>query len=218
MIVRALFISLIMVIGAMTAGAIAPTYRETVRAPDLAALMPEAFGEWTPLEIADAVLPPEVDLGPGEAVIYRAWTDRAGRMVTLVAAYGPPLGDSVRLHRPELCYRSQGYSLLTRELAALEVSPEDVVQTIRLDTQKALRPEAVTYWLRDGDNYVVNAQDHQLLFFHRGLSDVHDGALIRVSSKGEGSAGNFALHERFLRDFVEALPADGRALFLASDA
>lgn len=217
MILRALFVSLVMIVVALTTAVLVPAHRDGVVAPDLDAVMPDAFGEWIPLEIADAVLPPEAELGPGEAVLYRAWADRAGRVVTLVAAYGPPLGDSVRLHRPELCYRSQGYSLLSRELSTLSASYGGPIQTVRLDTQKALRPEAVTYWLRDGDAYVENAQDHQLLFFQRGLSDARDGALIRVSSHGEGKAGDFALHEKFLIDFVDALPAEGRALFLADE-
>jgi EpsI family protein len=204
-----------MMIGASLAAASIKPERDlaTVVAPDLEALIPAGFGRWAALDVAAAVLPPEAELGPGEAVAYRAWRDPAGRVVTLVIAYGPPLGDSVRLHQPETCYRAQGYTVQSKTNDVLEAGEEEIA-VVHLDTEKALRPEAVTYWLRDGDAYVRNEQGHELLFFRRGLAAPTDAALIRVSSKGEGKSAH-ELHEAFLSDFVGALSPEARALFLA---
>ena len=214
MIARALFVSLMMMMTGIAAAYVAPPRGGAAAAPDLEALVPESFGSWTPLSIAPVVLPPEADLGPGEAVLYRAWRDEAGRVVTLVAAYGPPLGDSVRLHRPETCYRAQGYTVEARRKGRLE-AVADEPKLVHLDTEKALRQEAVTYWMRDGNAYVLNPQGHQLLFFARGLTGPSDAALVRVSSKGEGESAS-RLHEAFLRDFVVALSPEARAVFLAN--
>lgn len=212
MIIRAAFISLMMVFTAMATASVRHD-RDAAPAPDLEALIPEAFADWRRLEIAPVVLPPEADLGPGEAIAYRAWADSAGRVVTLVVAYGPPLGDSVRLHRPETCYRAQGYVVERRWRDVMDTGAGEAA-VIHLDTEKALRPQAVTYWLRDGDAYVQSAPRHQLLFFERGLSGSSDAALVRVSSNGEGESAA-RLHKKFLRDFVSALSPEARGVLLA---
>ncbi len=214
MIARAAFISLMMAAAALATAAIVPnTNSAAVRTPDLETLTPERIAGWSRLDVAAVVLPPETDLGPGEAVTYRAWRDAAGRVVTLVIAYGPPLGDSVRLHRPEACYRAQGYVIQERREGSLSTDGDDIA-LVHLDANKALRREAVTYWMRDGDAYVRNARGHEMLFFRRGLAAPTDAALVRVSSAGEGASAH-ELHRIFLTDFVNALSPEGRAVFLA---
>ncbi len=215
MIIRALFISIVMITAAAGAGALKPKYADPPPAPDLEALLPDNFTGWRRLDIAAAVLPPEAELGPGEAVAYRAWADPAGRVVTLVVAYGPPLGDSVRLHRPEACYRAQGHTITGRATGQLQTIV-GAMPVIHLDTEKALRPEAVSYWLREGDVYVGNAAGHAFQFFRRGPMAA-DGALVRVSSKGAGEAAQ-RLHDRFLSDFVATLPPEGLALLTAAQS
>ncbi|MEM8770111.1 MAG: exosortase C-terminal domain/associated protein EpsI [Pseudomonadota bacterium] len=214
MIARAAFIALIMTGVALAVGVVRPEQKTSAQAPDLAAMLPGEFAEWTPVEIASVVLPVESEIGPGEDIAYRAWRSSTGRIVTLVAAYGPPLGDSVRLHRPEACYRGQGYQVSRSGVSPID-TPFGDVPLIRLETEKALRREAVSYWLRDGNDYVQSEAGHQLLFFKRGLSGDADGALIRVSTLGDGENA-YAVHDQFLQDFVAALPPEGRRLLLAS--
>lgn len=217
MIKRALFVAAVMVATALSTASLVPRAAVDVPvAPALGAHLPGQFADWRPIEISSIVLPPEGDLGPGEAVEYRAWRNRAGRVVTLVTAYGPPLGDSVRLHRPETCYRAQGYQVRARSVERL-ATVAGMTDIVRLKTEKALRRETVTYWLRDGDAYVTNAPAAQLLFFKRGMMGPSDGALIRISSSGDASATR-RLHDQFLKDFVEALSPEARALFMATSS
>ncbi|NNL90181.1 MAG: EpsI family protein [Marinicaulis sp.] len=212
MIARAAFLTTLMIAAALASAIVKSPAPAKISAPDLAALAPEKFGDWQEIEISSVVLPAELELGPGEAILYRAYSDNAGRTVTLVAAYGPPLGDSVRLHRPESCYVAQGYTIAKRSKTPLVIG-DYALPVIRMDTEKSLRREAVSYWLRDGDAFAESAADHQLLSFRRGVSNRADGALVRVSSSGAGETV-YEIHIEFLSAFVDALPPEGRKLFL----
>jgi EpsI family protein len=162
--------------------------------------------------LTNAVLPPESKLGPGEAVAYRAYVDDLGRLVTLVAAYGPPLGDSVRLHRPETCYGAQGFAINARAVAAAAGIP-----VVNLDTKSPSRREAVTYWLREGAAFTVRASDSQRRRLTRGFAAAPDGALVRISTIS-AERPQFDLHREFIEDFTSALSPDARRLLLGKDA
>lgn len=208
---RALFLAVMMALAGAVTSAVRPAEPRAVAAPDLDAMLPGDFGRWRRVPLADAILPSESKLGPGEAVAYRAYADDLGRLVTLVAAYGPPLGDSVRLHRPETCYGAQGFVINARSLGAAAGVP-----VVNLDAQSAARREAVTYWLREGDAFTVRAGDSQWRRLTRGFSAAPDGALVRVSTIS-AERPQFDLHREFIEDFTGALSPDARVLLMGSD-
>lgn len=210
---RATFIAVLMALASAGTAMLSPRSSAIeAQAPDLDAMLPEAFGVWRRVSLADAVLPAESRLGPGEAVAYRAYADDLGRVVTLVAAYGPPLGDSVRLHRPETCYGAQGFAINTRAIGAAGPIP-----VVNLDAQSPARREGVTYWLREGGDFSVRAADSQWRRLTRGLGAAADGALVRVSSIS-ADRPQFDLHQEFLKDFAAALQGDARRLLVGEGA
>ena len=186
-----------------------------ITTPDIEAMLPESFGDWRQIPLTAAVLPQETDLGPGEAVAYRAYQDDLGRVVTLVAAYGPPLGDSVRLHRPEKCYVAQGFSILDRRVSSIIVREREI-DLVHMQTENPTRHEAVSYWLRSGAEFITTPQDGQLINFRRGFAKPLDGALIRVSSAGSNDA-LFGIHETFLGAFSIALDSKASGVLLGED-
>jgi EpsI family protein len=208
---RALFLAVLMALAGAATSIVRPAETRVVDAPDLDAMLPGDFGRWRRVALAHAVLPAETTLGPGEAVAYRAYTDDIGRLVTLVAAYGPPLGDSVRLHRPETCYGAQGFAVTARAVGAAAGVP-----VVTLDAQSPVRREAVTYWLREGDGFTVRAGDSQWRRLTRGFAHAPDGALVRISTTG-GDRSAFDLHREFIEDFTAALSPDARRLLLGAD-
>lgn len=212
--IRILFIAGLMALTGLATARLEPAAQGIAAAPDLEAMLPDAFGAWRRVEISQAVLPPETELGAGEAVAYRAYKDDLGRVITLVAAYGPPLGDSVRLHRPEKCYAAQGFEILARSDSALPLRGRDV-PVVNLDTKSPARNEAVSYWLRDGDAYTTTSADNGWRRLKGGTGPL-DGALIRVSS-AYGDTPQFDLHEEFLTEFSAALSADAAATLLGPE-
>lgn len=205
---RTLFLAVLMALAGAAMSTVRPVGAQTVAAPDLDAMLPGDFGRWRRVALSDAVLPAEASLGPGEAVAYRAYADDLGRLVTLVAAYGPPLGDSVRLHRPETCYAAQGFAIAARAVSAAAGIP-----VVNLDVESPARREAVTYWLREGEAFTVRAGDSQWRRLLRGFAAAPDGALVRVSTIG-AERPQFDLNREFIEDFAAALPADARRLLL----
>jgi EpsI family protein len=210
--VRVLFLALLMALSGAATTFVRPVESRAVSAPDLDGMLPEDFGRWRRVALTNAVLPPESKLGPGEAVAYRAYVDDLGRLVTLVAAYGPPLGDSVRLHRPETCYGAQGFAINARAVAAAAGIP-----LVNLDTKSPSRREAVTYWLREGAAFTVRASDSQRRRLTRGFAAAPDGALVRISTIS-AERPQFDLHREFIEDFTSALSPDARRLLLGKDA
>jgi hypothetical protein len=190
-------------LAAVAAGALKPD-ATAADAPDLEALLPDSFGPWRRAPLPDAVLPEERPRAAGEAAAYRAYRDDLGRIVTVVAAYGPPLGDSVRLHRPEKCYAAQGYLIRTRTRGQIAADGRSIPVT-HLEADSPWRREHVTYWLRSGANFRPGAASPW------GRAD---GALLRVSTTG--AAPDFALHRRFLEEFAGALAPEGVALLLGA--
>ena len=213
MIARSFFISCMMVLASLSVGFVKPAPIGEVHAPPLDAMMPDAFGEWSRIHLNDAILPTENEQGPGEATAYRAYRDALGRVVTVVVAYGPPLGDSVRLHRPESCYVAQGFEIRERHVKTT-TTRFGAVPLVHLDTRSASRNEAVSYWLRDGEDYITDAAGHQLLAFMRKRGDRSDGALVRVSSTGNGQSTH-DWHAVFLNEFSAALNDEARYLMMA---
>lgn len=210
---RIAFIAAMMLVAAAGVAAVKPA-PTSVATPDIEAMLPEAFGDWRRVPISDAVLPRELRLGAGEAVAYRAYRDNLGRVVTLVAAYGPPLGDSVRLHRPESCYVAQGYVIKSREIGRVELAGVEAT-LVRLDASGPAHDEAVTYWLRSGSSFVTTGATAQWLILKDGRMSGLDGALVRASSSGRDPA-LFKIQEEFLKSFSEALSSNARALLIGA--
>ncbi|HNR78038.1 MAG TPA: EpsI family protein, partial [Parvularculaceae bacterium] len=131
---RLLFAASLMLLTGVATATLKPAPSGAVIAPDLDAMLPDAFAGWRRIALSDAVLPAETELKEGEAVAYRAYRDELDRTVTLVVAYGPPLGDSVRLHRPEKCYVAQGFEILDQSRAALSAGAR-IVTIVNLDAQ-----------------------------------------------------------------------------------
>ncbi len=183
-------------------------------APDLDGLFPDQFGDWSRVDFGEAILPAESTIGPGEAVAYRAWRNSLGRIVTLVVAYGPPASDSVRLHRPETCYTGQGFLVEWRERGAVSLG-DQFIPVNRLMTRNAVRSEAVSYWLRAGDNYAVTAAAHQWINLQQGLGRTADGVLVRMSTSG-GDDREFDLHVEFIENLLAAMTPQDRKLLIAS--
>ncbi len=212
---RTLFLAALIGLAAAASAVVRPVAEAPRAAPDLETMLPERFGAWRRIEISQAVLPPEIDLAPGEAVAYRAYENDVGRVVTLVAAYGPPQGDSVRLHRPEACYVAQGFEIRDRRVSDFDANGGKV-SIVNLAAQSPSRREAVSYWLRDGTNFTTRNSDSAWRRLRGNSAGPLDGALLRISTTSVDDQ-EFVLHRAFLSEFAAALAPEPRRLLLGSD-
>lgn len=213
---RMVFVAVLLALTAGAAAFVRPVPTAPGAPPNLEALLPEEFAGWRRIALSDAVLPAETDLKPGEAVAYRAYADTLGRVVTLVVAYGPPLGDSVRLHRPETCYTAQGFEILAQGRSTISVAGQEIA-IVDLDTKSPSRRESVSYWLRDGDAFTTRASDSGWTRLRHRAAQPLDGALVRVSTIS-ADAPQFDLQRDFLTSFADSLGPDGRRTLLGEGA
>ena len=178
---------------------------------DLNALLPATVGNWEKIPINQIVLPFEPPESNITNVAYAAYRDPLGRVITLVLAYGPPASDNLRLHRPETCYRGQGFTIQSAPASRLETGEKTFIPLTHLNTQRSWRQEAVTYWFRAGNDYARRPQDHQWINFKAGFGRSVDGMLVRFSSTGNGET-EFTVHRNFAENWLSSLDRKAKAL------
>lgn len=191
--------------------------RET---PPLAELIPERFGEWSaePEAVAPVLLVPDV-LTDAEAaqsasyddVLMRTYRHAGGASVMVAIAYGRRQTQELKIHRPELCYYAQGFSVSSLGERSVRLDDELAVASRALLTQNRDRVEVVTYWIRVGRHVVNDAWALRWSILRDGLEGrVPDGLLVRASTLAASAAGTereLALQQEFLADLYRAVPA-----------
>jgi EpsI family protein len=191
----------------------------------LARTVPARFGDWT--ELKDSI--PQMALSvtpdgqrseeqPYDEVVMRTYANSKGERVMLALAYAREQRQEVKIHRPEVCYRAQGYRTLQETAADLpQNAPHAAVPGLRLLMDNRNRMEAVSYWIRVGQQYPRGGLATRWTILKDGLAGVvPDAILVRASSilaqAGE-SAGAYERQERFLADMVKSMrPEDAKML------
>lgn len=194
---------------------------ETPGRRPLAALVPVAFGAWR--EARDVRLVPATpDVQQVLERVYddtlaRAYRATDGRLVMLSVSYGRrQRGDGI-LHRPEVCYAGQGFTVERwRDDDGLLQAGGRRIDVTRL-LARGLRPEPVTYWLVVGTQVVRFGLAWRRATLAYGLrGEIPDGVLVRLSSVDPEPARAFALQQRFVQDLAEALAADAAERLLGT--
>lgn len=178
----------LMVAASMGALALKPTAKIADQGPkiDLAALVPQQFGDWReePQQAAQVINPQQKEVLDKlyNQTLSRTYVDAKGYRIMLSLAYGGDQSDAMQVHKPELCYPAQGFELLSTSPATLAL-PLGPLQVTRVDTRLGQRREPITYWTTVG-NWVVQGQIQKKLAEMRyGFTGkIPDGLLFRVSS------------------------------------
>jgi EpsI family protein len=218
---------------ALLAGAAYAAERATPRleqgrdTPSLAALIPERFGAWVaePEAVAPVLLVPDVltDAETAQSASYddvlmRTYRHEDGSSVMVAIAYGRRQTQEIKIHRPELCYYAQGFSVSGLGDRVVRLDRRFGVESRALLTQNRDRVEIVSYWIRVGEGVVNDPWALRWSILRDGLEGrVPDGVLVRASSLAASPAAierELALQQTFLADLYAAVPARTRQ-FLA---
>jgi EpsI family protein len=190
---------------------------------ELEAIIPQQFGGWrvvpTAEQLADLV-PHNLDNEERkfyDATLMRTYQSGDGAMLMLAVAYGKSQRQEAKIHRPELCYRAQGFQIKAKRLKVLNIA-EGKVPAVQLLASSPQRLEPITYWIRIGDRFSQGPIALRLSILFAGVSGrVPDGALVRVSSAlppGADPTAQYPLQREFLRELTAALSPQGRRLVL----
>jgi len=177
-----------------------------IGAPDLDATVPPEFGSWEVIaNAAGAIVNPQLRQSVSntyDETLNRAYVNRrSGHIVMLSIAYGRDQSHDKQIHKPEVCYPSQGFQLGWVRTSQFAIAGRDIPVTL-LHATRDSRSEYIAYWMVEGDSVVRGAMQQNI---RRALLALHgvreDGLLFRVS---EISSDENASIES-LREFVSSM-------------
>lgn len=215
------------------AGALALTpapAHDSAAAPVLADTLPANFGPWR-LEgrqdrqaaVSDGTEAAGDDLY--DQVVMRSYVNQqTGQAVMLALAWGARQRQDVKVHRPEVCYPAQCFSMLRAPQDGTLQLPQhaEPIPVRSLLTQHGSQIETVRYWIRIGTRYGGDGIGTRVYLLREGLEGrVPDGILVRASqrlpARGDVNAEagqSYAVLDQFLRDLTAAVPADTRHMLV----
>ena len=208
---RPLILAAAMCVAAGLAIAATPTVKLADGGPriDLEQLIPRSFGDW---KVDPTIIPllvsPEVQAKLDKIynqTLARTYVNSRGDRVMLSIAYGGDQSDSMRAHRPEVCYTAQGFYVAKSAMATL-VTEQGPLPVKRLVAIKDRRNEPITYWMVIGDRIAIGTVEQKLAQLRYGLTgSIPDGMLVRVSTIDPNNERAFAVQEGFVKALLQSL-------------
>ena len=216
-----MLIGLAMLVAALGGLLLKPTKLIADQRPkvNLETMIPKQFSEW---KIDESIIPLQAD--PERQALLnklynqtlsRTYINQHGDRIMLAIAYGGDQSDSMQVHKPEVCYTSQGFQMLELKLASLN-SGYGPIPVKKMVAKMGSRVEPIIYWITIGDTVAVNSIKWKLERLKYGLTGkVPDGMLFRVSSLGD-KTNAYPLQESFIKDILSAMTADDRTRLIGS--
>lgn len=218
---RALIAGLAMTMAAGLAVVMKPTHRLVENGPkvDLETMIPKQFSDW---KIDEKIVSVQVDPQRLEVLnrIYnqtlsRTYVNQKGERIMLSIAYGGDQSDSMRVHKPEVCYPAQGFQVM-KLVSGMYDTGFGEIKVTRLLATKGNRVEPIIYWITIGDTVAVNSLQWKLAQLKYGLTGkIPDGMIFRVSSLGDEKTA-YPVQEDFSRTLLKALSPENRKHLIGS--
>lgn len=189
---------------------------------DLGSIIPGEFGDWKiDLSIASPLVNPEVkgDLNKiYNQTLSRTYINKQGERIMLAIAYGADQSTDLHVHRPEICYRSGGFSVgtLTKTFVDTTIGR---IPVMHLVARQGMRNEPITYWIRVGDSLTRGWFEQKLAAFSYGLAGkVPDGLLFRISTISNDEQDSYRIQQAFLTSLMRAVRSEDRHWLVGSMA
>lgn len=191
-------------------------------APDLERHVPKQIGEWhaveSPLVQVGLTTGKETDMNqPYDETVMRTYQDDKGHAIQIALAWGQRQRQEIKIHRPELCYPAQGYTVTALREATFPAMTSDgqAITGKRMVTKdRGEQTQLVSYWIRIGHVYSSSAWTTRLHILKEGLQGrMTDGILVRASQYVAGNQDQesaFRRQEQFLAALVQASPPQAR--------
>jgi EpsI family protein len=137
---------------------------------------------------------------PHTELLGRSYRDARGRRLMVSLAYVENSARGTAVHRPEVCYPAQGFAVLERGYAGIDLDAGRV-PVVHAVMERKSRREPVTPWIVVGtaiEDSSWAARWAQLLCTLSGTQP--DALLVGLSSIDNDAARAFAEQDRFVRD------------------
>jgi len=176
---------------------------------NLETMIPKSFSDWG---IDEKVIPLQADPERQNLinkiynqVLSRTYYNRQGQRVMLLIAYGSNQSDSLQVHKPEICYKGQGFDIL--KIATSKMLTEfGEVPIKRLLAVQGSRSEPITYWFTVGNSVASSGLDFKLHQLRYGLTGkIPDGLLFRISTIDSNEEEAYAVQDKFVHDLLKVI-------------
>ncbi|WP_176256846.1 exosortase C-terminal domain/associated protein EpsI [Derxia lacustris] len=163
---------------------------------------------------------------PYDQVLYRTYGNANGQVLSLAIAWGQNQRQEVKIHRPELCYAAQGYTVSQVQPAQFDIRLGDRNRRVpgKLMVAESRGPggrQLIAYWIRIGSLFSENAVETRIHLIAEGLAGrIPDGVLLRASVAAPDPADDAqtaALLSGFLTGLVEHAPRELQQLALGNE-
>ena len=190
--------------------------------PDLERLVPKSFGGWVlDNSIVPLAVSPEVAQMLGtiyDATLSRTYVNPQGQRVMLSIAYGANQSRALQLHKPEVCYASQGFRVSNQQLGQWQFDGI-TLPTMHLVGSLGQRIEPVTYWMRIGDDIARGWYEQNVVRLKYGTrGQIPDGVLFRVSTIAQDAKASYDLQRQFVQEMLATMTPQSRAVFVGAVA
>jgi exosortase B len=213
---RSSAIAVSMTLALIAAQFLQPSKEPTASVPwDLDKAVPAQFGDWqVQVDGVSPVASPSAQETLNRIysqTLSRTYINSNGDRVMLALAYGSQQTDELKAHRPEVCYPAQGFHVLQKQAAKLDINGVTIPVT-RLVAASGSRVEPITYWLAVGGTAAATDFQRKLVQLRFGLTGtIPDGMLIRISTIEHDPEHAYRVHERFAQDMIASLSAKDRS-------
>ena len=189
---------------------------------DFASIIPDRFNGWeVDLSGANQLVDPEVKAtleSVYSQTVSRTYQNAKGQRIMLSVAYGGDQEEVMQVHKPEVCYTAQGFSVSKQGTRVIDTD-KGAIQAKLLLAKQAERVEPVTYWITIGKSIALDGLQWRWQRIKYGLTgELPDGLLFRVSSLGNDTELQYELHELFIQDLFNYLPKKDATEFIGAVA
>lgn len=214
--IKNLLVGLVMVVTAIFALTFKPAPLLANSGPkiELETMIPKQFGNW---RVDETIMPMSASPDQIELlnkiysqILTRTYINSLGQRIMLSVVYGDGIDRQLDVHRPEVCYPAQGFSVTQYT--------DQVVNTLfgslsvrRMIATNGQRVEPISYWIKTGDKAVSSTFERKLQklkMIFTGRAD--SGMLARISSIGNDQTLAYQEQEAFINAMLQAMPEEQR--------
>lgn len=137
--------------------------------------------------------------------LARTYVNKEGVRMMLSISYGGNQSGDLQVHRPEVCYVAQGFTV--NQTVPTEMPTQfGALPVRRLVANKIGRNEPITYWLTVGNKAVQAGFEQRMQRLRYGLTgQIPDGMLVRISSIGPDELPAYQMQRAFIDELLAAM-------------
>ncbi len=187
---------------------------------ELKSMLPAQFSSWVRIhnhlqqqdKVVSADENPELNK-VAEAIYF----GKDNQRIMISLSYGENQLDSrFNAHRPEYCYKAQGFSTGPSRDELLSIADRELkVRTLL--AEKNGRREHITYWMTMSGQPILPGLSRLIQQVKNGLlGEIPDGYLVRVSSLRSSDEDASDTHRTFLDDWLKSLPQNLKVILIGN--